>query len=809
MAVFTATQDGNWADGATWGNTSPGTEGVDWPGPGDSASISYEVTFDVGDSYDSDTPYDVIGVLAGGTLEFPTTQNSVMYANKIGVYGVVQCGTESDPLPKDYSLTFIFPQADSNNYFGIQNTTGQVLLYGDANYYGGSGYDYALLKTEWTSGQTFTIEGDYTTKWNVGDNICLTMNPETEIIDILELNQVADQLWDDSECIHFFTIDSISANGSDTDITVVESYPDFSSNAFGDRFYVHPDNRNYVYNLERNIKIIGEYYRDNGYVVDKVNYKSYPYIYNSGGIRDPASDVRSFVFHNIQFANAGQVEALGNGFSYADFNECSIANCYNFGNYPLVTDYTNCRMITGAQDGFNYTRGCTFEGTHVMGVEEGVLNSQNYSFDGGTTNYITNANNMVIKYVYRGFASIQDTLMTEILNLEIGYVASHTFYAFQNNTHKTINNITFKYPSWGLSGVGYNYPIGFLKALTNPSHKFYYCRGIPVGYNMTPVYAGYNDKINAQFINCGTFVYLAASSMAPWCKSDGSPIINNQTDSNLKPRYFVNIANYGGECSIGSNGSYGIGFNQINASVNINVSGNPTFDFSNGTRVQNGMSVIRGDFNISGEDTWEFGYYSFLDISPLGNLSSGALFYEGCTINGTYREMCIAHVGAVEVAIHSSDTSYWQTPNSGNEWEFIYKPLYDTEDYDNETDYVLSTAYIFVPRIALFPKPVGVRKSQGSYTLTLKVYPTGYDSVELDASNLYLHATFIDDSTGTSYGGIKSGIDSQDTYTNDTWNDITVNIDHEGEGTIFFQLYYKMPYQGNEHLLIDPIPTIT
>ncbi len=48
MASFTSAQNGNWNDGATWGNTSPGTEGVDWPSTsgGDTVTVSagHEVT---------------------------------------------------------------------------------------------------------------------------------------------------------------------------------------------------------------------------------------------------------------------------------------------------------------------------------------------------------------------------------------------------------------------------------------------------------------------------------------------------------------------------------------------------------------------------------------------------------------------------------------------------------------------------------------------------------------------------------------------------------------------------------------------
>lgn len=44
---FTAVQDGNWGDGATWGNSSPGTEGVDFPGPVDDAYTNgFSVTID-------------------------------------------------------------------------------------------------------------------------------------------------------------------------------------------------------------------------------------------------------------------------------------------------------------------------------------------------------------------------------------------------------------------------------------------------------------------------------------------------------------------------------------------------------------------------------------------------------------------------------------------------------------------------------------------------------------------------------------------------------------------------------------------
>ena len=46
-ATFTTVAGGVWNDGATWGNTSPGTVGIDYPGVGDDAIITGGVTITV------------------------------------------------------------------------------------------------------------------------------------------------------------------------------------------------------------------------------------------------------------------------------------------------------------------------------------------------------------------------------------------------------------------------------------------------------------------------------------------------------------------------------------------------------------------------------------------------------------------------------------------------------------------------------------------------------------------------------------------------------------------------------------------
>ena len=63
-AVFDDAATGNWADGATWGNTSPGTVGVDYPGASDTVTIDgYTVTLAAGAACGN------ITIGGGGTLD--------------------------------------------------------------------------------------------------------------------------------------------------------------------------------------------------------------------------------------------------------------------------------------------------------------------------------------------------------------------------------------------------------------------------------------------------------------------------------------------------------------------------------------------------------------------------------------------------------------------------------------------------------------------------------------------------------------------------------------------------------------------
>lgn len=82
VAQFTSVQDGNWNDGATWGNPSPGVEGVDFPGAGDNLTIAVGHNIVIPNGYSAQANNIGFGGLAtnsdltvanGGSLSFTGT----------------------------------------------------------------------------------------------------------------------------------------------------------------------------------------------------------------------------------------------------------------------------------------------------------------------------------------------------------------------------------------------------------------------------------------------------------------------------------------------------------------------------------------------------------------------------------------------------------------------------------------------------------------------------------------------------------------------------------------------------------------
>lgn len=228
MAAFTSTQTGNWNDGATWGNTSPGVKGTDWPGnAGDTATIAntHVVTYNVSET----NQLGDVTINAGGELTWVTNMDTRLElgtAATLTIAGAITVGSLGTPIDKAYTAYIVLNATSSGEYFNC-HTDSIVSIYGDSDFYGST--FTADVASDWTSGQTFTVIGDLTSIWAIGNTLALLKDgayasPTTDMV--------------------YVTIASLALNGSDTDITINEAFPSGSYST-----------DSIVYNIGRNVII--------------------------------------------------------------------------------------------------------------------------------------------------------------------------------------------------------------------------------------------------------------------------------------------------------------------------------------------------------------------------------------------------------------------------------------------------------------------------------------------------------------------------------------------------------------------------
>lgn len=370
MAAFTSAISGNWNDGATWGLTSPGVKGTDWPGlAGDTATVSagHTVTYNVSETNQ------LGAVTANGLLTFSTSMNTLLTLGHvdllIGSAGELRIGTSGSPLLKTYTAEIAWATtADGLKGLNVTNG-GLVNLYGDPAYYGANGYR-AQLSADWTAGQSFTVTGDYS-GWNVGDVITVhknalysSMNTDTQI----------------------FTVASASYAAGVTTITINEAAPGVTFKAYG-----------HVNNASRNVKLsksgatttMGAYNSNRPIITDntlstntnRVNLSNvlvtgfYAYTYTgSGGFNANFTDC---VWRNGNYLMggggyvtnltfSGLIYSNGAGLSYYGVNCTLSGDIYaNAGTYVinLPTDFTCSADIYGNSGTAIYLgSNCTFSG---------------------------------------------------------------------------------------------------------------------------------------------------------------------------------------------------------------------------------------------------------------------------------------------------------------------------------------------------------------------------------------------------------------------------------------------------------------
>jgi hypothetical protein len=187
MATFTSVTSGNWNDGATWGKTSPGVKGTDWPGNagdvvniGTTANQSHVVLYNVSETNELGAV--TVGATSGSgasKLEFATGVNTKITFGHVDLLvqatGEVR-GQGGAIIPSAVICELVW-HTTSDNAKGINiSSGGKWNLSGDPAYYG-SKYDY-ILATQVvipaaTNSVTVTITGNYAANFAAGQELLI------------------------------------------------------------------------------------------------------------------------------------------------------------------------------------------------------------------------------------------------------------------------------------------------------------------------------------------------------------------------------------------------------------------------------------------------------------------------------------------------------------------------------------------------------------------------------------------------------------------------------------------------------------
>ena len=304
MTAFTSVQTGNWNDGATWGNDSPGVKGTDWPGEaGDTATIAntHVVTYNVSEA----NQLGIVTINVGGELTFLASMDTLLTLGDVDfvINGALTVGTLVTPIDAAYTAT-INHYSTSYANCPITGASSALSMCGDPDFFGST--HKATLASNYTTGQTFTIVGDYTSKWLAGQKLMLIKDGEYA---------------SSSTDLQVVTIDTIAANGGNTDITIDEAFPGGTYSEDADLF-----------NLSRNVIYCG-----NG-TLDSPDGSTYDtscanFDFDQGGSVVLDSMMAGWIYSFDIYRTTINHTVFHNTYQLGTFTDCEITNIIMAGNY--------------------------------------------------------------------------------------------------------------------------------------------------------------------------------------------------------------------------------------------------------------------------------------------------------------------------------------------------------------------------------------------------------------------------------------------------------------------------------------------
>jgi hypothetical protein len=359
MTAFTSVKTGNWNDGATWGRTSPGTKGTDWPGSaGDTFTIAAGHTV----AYNVNETNELGAATINGLLIFATNMTTRLRFNHnnltVASGGELRIGAAGAAIGSAYTANLEW-NTTADNAKGLSiSDGGKLTVNGDPAFYGSQ--EATTLNGNWTSGSSFNTGDDMSAKWKAGQVILINKNYAPASTSACYTDTFP------------ATIQSISG----TTVTINESFP-------GGTFYAG----GVVVNVSRNVKI------------GKVIADAEPLIINDSGAWKAYTNRPTFTDNNTANANVTIADAMLTAF-YRLMN-LSLATLQNVVVRYHFQGFSNAKGVT-ANGGIIYCSSTaalncmvTTFGQLVIACNSGPQNNNRLTFSGDVVGclYGSNSNN--------------------------------------------------------------------------------------------------------------------------------------------------------------------------------------------------------------------------------------------------------------------------------------------------------------------------------------------------------------------------------------------------------------------------------
>jgi hypothetical protein len=174
MAAFTSVQSGNWNDGATWGNSSPGSKGTDWPG---NAADTFTITAGHTVTYNVSETNELGASAINGLLTFLASMSTKLTLGNVvltgNAGGELRIGTSDVPIDKAYTAELIFnTTSDATNNMNFANGF-LYSIYGDSAYCSAWETTLANNAENTDSDNVIITNDDMSADWHNGDEIAI------------------------------------------------------------------------------------------------------------------------------------------------------------------------------------------------------------------------------------------------------------------------------------------------------------------------------------------------------------------------------------------------------------------------------------------------------------------------------------------------------------------------------------------------------------------------------------------------------------------------------------------------------------